>query len=63
VPLVAYAAMAVSDILVGNPALQVVMPFTMGLPVLVAAGRLWDLRPELARRPAVMPATQVQPPL
>jgi uncharacterized membrane protein len=48
-PLVAYAAMAVSDVLVGNPALRVIMPFTMGVPVLVAAGRLWDLRPELAR--------------
>lgn len=63
VPLVAYAAMAVSDVIVGNPALQVIMPFTMGLPVLIAAGRLWDLRPELARSRSVMPATRVQPPL
>lgn len=41
-PLVAYAAMALSDMLVGNAALQVITPFTMGVPVLVAAGRLVD---------------------
>jgi uncharacterized membrane protein len=43
-PLVAYAAMALSDMLVGDPALWVITPFTMGLPVLVAGGRLLDLR-------------------
>jgi len=41
-PLVAYAGMALSQMLLGNPALQVIIPFTMGLPVLVAAGRLFD---------------------
>jgi hypothetical protein len=43
-PLVAYAAMALSDVLVGDPALRVITPFTMGLPVLVAGGRLLDLK-------------------
>ena len=43
-PVVAYAAMAVSDVLAGDPALLVITPFTMGLPVLVAGGRLWDSR-------------------
>lgn len=41
-PLIAYAGMAVSDIRVGDAALQVITPFTMGLPVMVAAGRLLD---------------------
>jgi uncharacterized membrane protein len=49
-PLVAYAAMALSDVLAGNPALWVITPFTMGLPVLVAAGRLVDLRLEGAKK-------------
>jgi putative membrane protein len=48
-PLVAYGAMAVSDMLLGDPALRVITPFTMGLPVLVAAGRLLDLRSENER--------------
>ncbi len=43
-PLVAYAGMALSQMLLGNPALQVIIPFTMGVPVLVAAGRLLDAR-------------------
>lgn len=48
-PLLAYAAMALSQMLTGNPALQVITPFTMGIPVLVAAGRLFDIRQEDAR--------------
>lgn len=56
-PLLAYAAMALSDVLVGMPALQVVTPFTMGLPALVAGGRLVDLRSARAgEQPAAAPA-------
>ncbi len=43
-PLIAYAGMALSEMLLGNPALQVITPFTMGVPVLVAVGRLLDAR-------------------
>jgi putative membrane protein len=40
-PLVAYGAMMVSDMLVGGPrALQVIAPLAMGLPLLAAMGRL-----------------------
>lgn len=47
-PLVAYAVMGVTDMFRANQALLVITPFTMGLPVLLAAGRLLELRP--ARR-------------
>lgn len=51
-PLVAYAVMALTDMFRANQALLVITPFTMGLPVLVAAGRLLDLRRTAAQQPA-----------
>ncbi len=44
-PLVAYAAMMCSDLLVGGPpALVVIAPFAMGVPLLIAAERWWRYR-------------------
>ncbi len=44
-PLVAYGAMLCSDLLVGGPpALVIIAPFVMGVPVLVAAERWWRCR-------------------
>jgi uncharacterized membrane protein len=41
-PLLAYGAMMIANIIPGDPeALQVIAPFAMGLPLAVAAGRLW----------------------
>ena len=46
-PLLGYGAMMISDMLVGGPrALQVIAPLAMGLPLLVAAGRLNVMRSE-----------------
>ncbi len=42
-PLLAYGAMMLANIIPSDPAaLRVIAPFTMGLPLLVAAGRLWN---------------------